>query len=91
MELNSKQLDILQSIFTDPVSSTIRWKDVTSLWEALGATIEERQGSRVAVSLNGIVGHFHRPHHPQPEIPKWMVKKIRQFLENAEVQIPPLN
>ena len=83
--MNNKHKKTLKAIFTDPVPSDIRWDDVKSLWLTLNAVVEQRAGSRVAVLLNDEVGHFHQP-HLQQEIPKWTVKKIREFFENAGIE-----
>uniref|UniRef100_UPI00350E3F6B type II toxin-antitoxin system HicA family toxin n=1 Tax=Jiella sp. LLJ827 TaxID=2917712 RepID=UPI00350E3F6B len=51
----------------------------------LGATVEERAGSRVGVRLFGEVRVFHRP-HPRPETDKGAVASIRQWLESHGVK-----
>ena len=72
----------LRAIAARPTPSNLPWRDIESLFRHLGADIEEREGSRVAVSLNGIIGHFHRP-HPRKEADKGCVVSVREFLENA--------
>lgn len=71
---------ILESIFARPVSGTIRWDDIESLFLALGAEIQQREGSRVAIIWKEQVQVFHRP-HPQPETDKGAVASIRKWLE----------
>lgn len=39
MDLNNKQRQILELIFTNPVPSNILWKDIESLFIALGARV----------------------------------------------------
>ncbi|MGB5301981.1 MAG: type II toxin-antitoxin system HicA family toxin [Gemmatimonadota bacterium] len=56
-----------------------------SLLGALGATVSERAGSRVAVKLNDRVAVFHRP-HPRPEMGRAAVRALRRFLESAGVE-----
>jgi hypothetical protein len=82
--VNKKHQRTLEAIFAVPVRSSIKWKDVESLFEALGAKIEEGRGSRVRVLLNGEEAVFHRP-HPQKETDKGAVVSVKRFLENAEV------
>lgn len=82
--MNSKQQKTLNSVFTDPVLSNILWSDIESLFQALGATFKEGRGSRIRVYLNGVVGSFHKP-HPEKEINKGAVKKVREFLETAGI------
>jgi hypothetical protein len=70
----------LEAVFARPVSGTIRWADIESVFLALGAEIEEREGSRVAIIWNGQVQVFHRP-HPGPETGKGAVASIRKWLD----------
>ena len=67
--MNSKHRKILQAIFTEPPFSNIHWKDIESMFEAVGAGKSEGAGSRVRFQLNGVLGVFHRP-HPQKETNK---------------------
>lgn len=46
----------------------------------LGAEVNEREGSRIAVVLFGEVRVFHRP-HPSPDTDKGAVASIRKWLE----------
>ncbi len=81
MSLKRKHEATLEAIFRRPVSDTIRWKDIESLFIALGAEVEEREGSRVAVIFPGeMPAIFHRP-HPAPTTDKWAMNVIRQWLE----------
>ncbi len=82
--MNSKQQRILKSVFTDPVPSNILWSDIESLLKALGATLQEGNGSRVRVTLNGARAVFHEP-HPEKETNKGAVKSVREFLINAGI------
>jgi len=83
--VSAKHRKTLQAIFTAPVPANIVWADVESLFQALGASVESRGGSRVAVELNGQDAHFHRP-HPEKETDRNAVRSIRDFLEQAGVQ-----
>ncbi|BAY93880.1 toxin-antitoxin system, toxin component, HicA family [Tolypothrix sp. PCC 7601] len=58
MDLNNKQRQILELIFTNPVPSNILWKDIESLFIALGADITQGRGSRVRVKLNDVKAVF---------------------------------
>ena len=81
MDISRKHHGTLQAIFRRPVSGTIRWKDIEALFVALGAEIEEREGSRVAVIFPGqMPAVFHRP-HPSPMTEKGAVNALRQWLE----------
>ncbi len=80
--MNRKQRRTQEALFETPVRKDITWHDVTSLFEALGATVTQGQGSRVRVALHDVKAVFHQP-HPRPELPTYAVKDIRDFLEQA--------
>jgi hypothetical protein len=75
----------LAALFARPVSGSIRWHDVEALFTALGAEIEEREGSRISFTLFYEVRVFHRP-HPSPDNDKGAVASIRKWLENHGVK-----
>lgn len=78
--MKRKHQRTLEAVFARPVSGTIRWADIESVFLALGAEIEEREGSRVAIIWNRQVQVFHRP-HPGPETDKGAVASIRKWLD----------
>ncbi len=80
--MNSKQQKIWDLIFSDPLSSKVHWKDVESLLYNLGARVENGKGSQVRVRLGRAFASFHQP-HPQKELVKKAVKKLRDFLKEA--------
>ncbi len=82
--MRRKHTQTLAQIFARPVSGSIRWSDIEALFAALGAEIEEREGSRISVFLFGEVRVFHRP-HPSPDTDKGAVSSIRKWLENNGV------
>ena len=83
--MNTKHQRTLEAIFANPVQSSIKWKDVEAMFNALGADIEEGRGSRVRILLNKEEAVFHRP-HPRKETDKGAVMSVRRFLENAGVR-----
>jgi hypothetical protein len=83
--VDSKHRKTLEAIFEKPERANILWRDVESLFTALGAEISEGNGSRVRVALMGVRAVFHRP-HPRKEINKGAVKSVRRFLEAAGVK-----
>lgn len=83
--MNKKNLRTLTAIFARPVSGAIKWSDIEALFIALGADIEEREGSRIGVVLFGEVQVYHRP-HPQKETDKDAVISIKKWLERNGVK-----
>src|SRR5690554_4991479 len=82
--MKRKHTKTLAAIFARPTSGSIPWPDIEALFKALGADIEEREGSRIAVVLFGEVRVFHRP-HPSTDTDKGAVASIRKWLaENGE-------
>ena len=84
--MKRKHSKTLELIFKRPVSANVKWKDVTALLNDLGADIEQREGSRVAVLLNGIVLHQHKP-HPSPSMDKGAVADMLEFLTRCGYKI----
>lgn len=78
--MKRKHQKTLELIFKRPVSGSVKWRDAASMLEAMGAEIEEREGSRVAVILDGAILHQHKP-HPSPDMDKGAVNSLRIFLE----------
>ena len=85
MGLNNHHRRTLESIFADPVRSTIAWSDIEALLTACGAQINEGAGSRVRVVLHGVRAVFHRP-HPAKETDEGAVRSLRRFLQEAGVK-----
>jgi len=83
--MQRKHQRTLEKIYKRPTSDNTRWKDIESLFKALGADVSERAGSRVAVVLFGEVRVFHRP-HPSPKTDKGAIASIRKWLEYYEVK-----
>jgi predicted RNA binding protein YcfA (HicA-like mRNA interferase family) len=82
--LNNRHRKTLIDIFTEPVRADIRWDDVENLMQALGAEVSQGKGSRVRFAFNDVKATIHKP-HPQPELKKYSVKKIKLFFENAGI------
>lgn len=80
--MRAKHRRTLAAIYRRPVSGTFNWSAIESLLVAVGADIEERAGSRVAVILDGSVHVFHRP-HPSLETDKGAV---RDMLREAGIE-----
>ena len=83
--MNKKQQKTFELVFKNPVQSNIKWTDVESLFNGLGAEITEGNGSRVRIVLNDSRAVFHRP-HPEKEIDKGALMSVRKFLKEAGVK-----
>jgi len=83
--VDRKHRKTLEAIFEKPERANIAWRDIESLFIALGAEISEGSGSRVRVALKDVRAVFHRP-HPRKETNKGAVKSVRRFLEAAGVK-----
>ncbi|MEX0671820.1 MAG: type II toxin-antitoxin system HicA family toxin [Candidatus Babeliales bacterium] len=84
--MNKKHQKVLEQIFKEPVSATVKWSDIESLFIGLGAEVSEGRGSRVRVALYSVKAIFHRP-HPQKETDKGALKSVRRFLKNAGIKL----
>jgi predicted RNA binding protein YcfA (HicA-like mRNA interferase family) len=86
MKLSSKHKATLTSVFEDPVSANIAWRDVEKLLVAVGCDVVEGNGSRVRfVHESKVVATFHRP-HPEKEAKRYQIKDAREFLTKIGVE-----
>ena len=85
MTFNKKQTKTLETIYERPTRANIKWTDIVNLFNACGADIVQRQGSRVCVKLGDQRAVFHAP-HPQKEAVKGAVEDIQAFLYRAGIQ-----
>ncbi|RJP24861.1 MAG: type II toxin-antitoxin system HicA family toxin [Candidatus Omnitrophota bacterium] len=84
-QLSGKHEKTLKSIFAHPVPANISFADVASLLIALGADMQEREGSRVRFILQGRMFHTHKP-HPKKEMGKMAIHDVREFLEGVGIR-----
>jgi hypothetical protein len=75
----------LEKVFEVPERGNIPWREIESLFVALGGEVWEGSGSRVRVALRGVRAVFHRP-RPGKEANKATVKSVRRFLQEAGAQ-----
>ncbi len=76
--MNHHHRKVLHAIFAHPVSANIDFKHVENLLADLGATIDNKTGARIGVTLNGHSAAFH---HAQHSLPKEEVAEVKKFLE----------
>ena len=74
----------LAAVFASPTPTNLKWKDVEALLIAKSARKIEGDGSRVRFELGGVRLSLHRP-HPSPELKRYAVRAVRDFLIEAGV------
>lgn len=82
--MNHHQRKILHSIFAHPVSANLEMKDVSAVFNGLGAEIEIRTKNRVAVRLQGKETTLHLANHT---LTRAEVTEVRKFLEACGVTV----
>ena len=80
--MNHKHRKILHAIFAHPVSNNIAFKDVVSVFEELGAEVDNKTGNRIGVKLNGHSVAFSHAHHA---LPKEEVIEVKKFLTTCGI------
>jgi len=78
--LGAKHRRTLAAIFARPTRSSLAFADIEALLVALGATVTERAGSRVKITLGDEQWHCHRP-HPGKEARRYQVEEARELLQ----------
>jgi hypothetical protein len=61
--MSRRHAHLIRSIFHDPPSGNVHWRDIESLLKHVGSSIEQLSGARVRVKLNRMEDVLHRPHH----------------------------
>jgi len=80
---------LLRAIYADPVRANINWNDLENLIWKLGGEVSYGDGSSVIFVLNGLRAVFHSP-HPQKEAPKYAIRRLRTYFEEAGVDTDAL-
>jgi hypothetical protein len=82
--MSHKHLHLLRSLFHDPISGNIHWREIESLLHHLGASVEPVHGARFRVMLNRHEYFIHHPHQSNV-FGKEDIKHLREFLSHAGV------
>jgi hypothetical protein len=82
--MSHKQAQLLRALFQDPISGNIHWREIESLLNHLGATIETGHGARFRIVLNKREYFLHHPHHSNV-FSKQDIKPLREFLASAGI------
>ena len=83
--MKSRHHKTLEAISRQPTSGTIVFADIEALIVALGGEVQEREGSRVKITLKSEQWRCHRP-HPGKEAKKYQVEEARELLERVGVK-----
>jgi hypothetical protein len=75
---------LIRTIFQDPVSANVHWREVESLLHHLGADVETLSGNRIRLRLNRAEAVLHRPHHGNT-LDKNAVRSLRGHLASAGI------
>lgn len=82
--MSRRHAHLIRTIFHDPPSGNVHWREIEALLKHLGATVEPLSGARIRVTLNRMEGVLHRPHHSNVLDASAMVH-VRQYLARAGV------
>ena len=82
--MSHRHANLLRTIFRDPPSGNLHWRDVESLLRHVGAAIEPISGARIRVKLNRMEDVLHRPHHSNT-LDASAIQHLRQFLARSGV------
>ena len=83
--MQNRHRKTLAMIFRTPTSAGIVFADIEALILHLGGIVEEREGSRLKLVLQGQTWRCHRP-HPGKEAKRYQVEEAREFLRRAGVK-----
>ena len=82
--MSRHHVNLLRTIFHDPPSGNVHWRDIESLLRHVGAALEPLSGARFRVTLNRMEAVLHRPHHSNVFDTRSLVH-LREFLARAGV------
>jgi len=84
--MSHKHAHLMRSIFQDPPSANIHWREIESLLTHLGAEIEPTHGARFKITLNKVETYLHHPHNSST-CSRTDIKTIREVLTHAGVTL----
>jgi len=84
--MSHKHSHLMRSIFQDPPSANIHWREIESLLTHLGAEIEPTHGARFKITLNKVETYLHHPHNSST-CSKTDIKALREALLHAGVTL----
>jgi hypothetical protein len=84
--MSHKHAHLIRSIFQDPPSANIHWREIESLLNHLGAEVESGHGARFKISLNKVEAFLHHPHNSST-CSRMDIKAIRELLTHAGITL----
>ena len=84
--MSHKHAHLMRSIFQDPPSANIHWREIESLLHHLGADIEPSHGARFKITLNKVEAFLHHPHNSNT-CSRQEIKAVREALAQAGVTL----
>ncbi|GAA5176132.1 type II toxin-antitoxin system HicA family toxin [Niveibacterium umoris] len=82
--MSHRHAQLLRTIFHDPPSANLHWRDIESLLRHVGAELEQLSGARIRVKLGRAEEIVHHPHHSNTLAPP-AVKHLREVLARGGV------
>lgn len=82
--MSRHHVNLIRSIFHDPPSGNLHWREIESLLKHVGVSVESISGARVRMTLNRMEDVLHRPHHGNTLDSKSLLH-LRGFLARAGV------
>ena len=83
--MSKKTQRTIRAIFKKPTLANVKWVEVDALLASLDVQKKQGSGSRVRFTRDGVVLGIHQP-HPRPELKKYQVEAVREFLLKIGVQ-----
>jgi HicA-like toxin of HicAB toxin-antitoxin system len=82
--MSRRHAALIRTIFHDPPTGNVHWREIESLLKHVGASLEPISGARIRVKLNHMEGVLHRPHHSNV-LDASALMHVREFLARAGV------
>jgi hypothetical protein len=82
--MSRRHIQLIRTIFHDPPSGNVHWREIESLLKHVGAELEPISGARIRVKLNRMEGVLHRPHHSNV-LDGSSLQHLREFLARGGV------
>jgi hypothetical protein len=82
--VSQRHVNLLRTVFRDPPSGNVHWREIEALLKHVGASLEPISGARVRMKLNRMEGVLHRPHHSNT-LDASALLHVREFLARAGV------